>query len=169
MASDAIVVENFDPNYLLFERAAALQTAGFSSRVLVPVQASDRHLGHANPVSEAVAELMARFARVRDPETIPVADVEPYTLNAAYQLRDALTSRRVQSVLVVAPGFRSRRSSLVYRVVLGRAGIRVSCLAVFGERTPENWATSWHGIEVVMEQFIKLHVYRWYVLRGFPE
>jgi hypothetical protein len=37
MAPSAIIlVENFDPDYLLFERAAALLKAGFASRVLVP-------------------------------------------------------------------------------------------------------------------------------------
>jgi hypothetical protein len=165
-SSDAIVVENFDPNYLLFERAAALQQAGVSTRVLVPIQASDPHAGLANPVSRGIAELMANLARVQNPETIPIADVEPYTLNAAYQLRDALVKRHLRSVVVVAPGFRSRRSSLVYRAVLSPAGIHVSCLPVFGDRTPENWAASWHGFEVVAEQFIKLQVYRWCVLRG---
>jgi hypothetical protein len=97
---------------------------------------------------------------------IPVVDVEPYTLNVVRQLRDALTIRHIRSVVVVAPGFRSQRSSLVHRAVLEPVGIRVSCLPVFGERTPENWAASWHGIEVVAEQIIKLEVYRWYVLRG---
>ena len=36
--SDAILVENFDPEYLEFERAATLKNAGIASRVFVPVQ-----------------------------------------------------------------------------------------------------------------------------------
>jgi hypothetical protein len=32
-SSDAIVVENFNPNYLSFERAAALQMARVATRV----------------------------------------------------------------------------------------------------------------------------------------
>src|SRR6266849_6533424 len=38
--ADAILVENFDVDYLPFERAAALQQEGVSSRILVPVMAS---------------------------------------------------------------------------------------------------------------------------------
>src|SRR5256885_17019156 len=37
--SDAILVENLDPNYLLFERAAALEKVGLAPRTLGPVQA----------------------------------------------------------------------------------------------------------------------------------
>ena len=38
--SDVILVENFDPHYLVFERAAALHKAGLAVRVLVPTDAS---------------------------------------------------------------------------------------------------------------------------------
>src|SRR5687768_12797204 len=40
--SDAILVENFDSNYLVFERAANLRRAGFAPRVLIPVLADSR-------------------------------------------------------------------------------------------------------------------------------
>src|SRR5436189_4511758 len=46
--SDIILVENFDPNYVLFERAAALQKAGIAPRIVVPVQGS-HEVGVANP------------------------------------------------------------------------------------------------------------------------
>jgi hypothetical protein len=165
-SSAAIVVENFDPNYLLFERAAALQQAGVAARVLAPVQASRSDVGLANPVSSGIAEVMAKVARVQNLEMIPMTDIEPYTLNAAYQLRDFLVKEHLESVVVVASGFRSHRSSLVYRAVLGPAGIHVYCLPVFGDRTPDNWAATWHGIEIVAEQFVKLQFYRLYVQRG---
>src|SRR5215470_3450743 len=35
--SEAILIENFDPSYLVFERAARLRQAGVAKRVLVPV------------------------------------------------------------------------------------------------------------------------------------
>ena len=38
--SDIILVENFEPDYLVFKRAAALQLGGVASRVFVPVPAS---------------------------------------------------------------------------------------------------------------------------------
>src|SRR5215510_13072488 len=38
--SDAILVENFDPDYLVFKRAAALYNAGLAARVLVHTEVS---------------------------------------------------------------------------------------------------------------------------------
>lgn len=161
--SDLILVENFDPNYLLFERAAALQQAGLAPRTLVPVQASgDSQV--ANPVSRGIAEVMARQARMRAWETIPIREVEPISLNAASQIRDHLAREHVRSVIVVTPGFRSRRSSLVYHTVLDHAGTRVHCVAVFGQKTPGSWAKTWHGVQEVAEEFLKLQYYRFYVL-----
>jgi hypothetical protein len=163
--SDAIFVENFDPSYLLFERAAIVQRAKLSAKVLVPAQASAHDPHRALPVSAAVAELMARFARLQNVEIISLREIEPYTLNAAYQLRRYLVEKRLRSIIVVAPAFRSQRSSLVYEAVLLPAGIAVHCVPVFGPHTPDNWASSWHGIATVSQQLVKLQFYRFHVLR----
>jgi hypothetical protein len=88
--SDVILVENFDPHYLVFERAAALHKAGLAVRVVVPTDAS-RDPERANPVSQGITELMARVARLQDPELLPIRISEPVSLNAAYQIRDFLT------------------------------------------------------------------------------
>src|SRR5262245_49874166 len=48
--SDVILIENFDPTYVLFERAAALEKAGVAPRALVPVQAG-REPASVNHVS----------------------------------------------------------------------------------------------------------------------
>src|SRR5215471_13119763 len=64
LPSDIVLVENFDPTYLVFERAAELERAGLAPRALVPVQISN-DTGSANPVSKGIAELMARQARLR--------------------------------------------------------------------------------------------------------
>jgi hypothetical protein len=163
--SDAILVENFDPHYVVFERAAGLQEAGFSARVLIPVEASRRDPREASAVDRGVAELMARMARVRNPEILPVrGDTEPISLNSALGIRDFLARGRLTSVIVVAPAFRSRRSSLVYRAVLEPAGVRVYCVPVFGQHTLRNWTDTWHGIQDVTLQFIKLQFYRLDVL-----
>jgi len=161
--SDVILVENFDPNYLLFERAAALQKAGLSARVLVTTKASgDPEV--VNTVSKSIAELMARLARVQNLEIIQIREIEPISLNTAHQIRDVLAKEHLRSVLVVTPGFRSRRSSLVSHAVLKPTGIQVYCMPVFGRHTPENWTDTWHGIQEVTEQFLKLQFYRFYVL-----
>ena len=161
--SDAILVENFDPNYLLFERAEALERAGVAPRTLVPVQAS-RDPEVANPVSKGVAEVMARQARLKDWEIVLIREAEPISLNAAAQIRDHLAGDHIKSLIVVTSGFRSRRSSLVYRAVLGEGGTQIHCAPVFGRTTPERWAETWHGIQQVTEEYVKLQYYRFYVL-----
>jgi hypothetical protein len=161
--SHAILVENFDPNYLLFERAAALQQAGVAPTVLVPVRAAPEPY-RVNHVAKGFAEVMARQARLDDWEMIPVDDVEPISLNMARQLRDDLARRRLTSVTVVTSRMRSRRSSLINRSVLGANGTQVHCAPVSGVAGSERWTDTWHGIQTVAEEFLKLQYYRLYVL-----
>jgi hypothetical protein len=160
--ADAILIENFDPDYLLFERAQALHQAGSTSRVFVPAAADFD--GEPSKVKIGFIEVMTRVARLDPPEIIPIHEVEPISLNAAKQIRAVLTREHIRSVMVLSPGLRSRRSLLVYHAVLGRAGIDVSCVPVFGQNTPENWPGTWHGIQEVTEQLLKLQYYRFYVL-----
>ena len=163
--SDAILVENFDHDYLVFEGAAMLQQAGLSPRVIVPVDTSPRDSREASVVDRGIAELMARIAGLRNPEMLPVRDQsEPITYNSAHDIRDFLTAERLRSIIVVAPAFRSRRSALVYRAVLAPASIKVFCMPVFGQHTVQNWPATWHGIQDVALQFIKLQYYRFDVL-----
>jgi uncharacterized SAM-binding protein YcdF (DUF218 family) len=164
--SDAILVENFDPSYPVFERAAALERAGIAPRILVPVESSGEP-GVANVFSGGLAELMARRARLRNWEVIPITGIEPISLNAAAQIRDHLVANPIKSLIVVTPGFRSRRSSLVYRAVLGDVGVHVHCVPVFVTQNPDRWTDTWHGVEAVGEQFVKLQYYRFYVLPRF--
>jgi len=71
----------------------------------------------------------------------------------------------IKSVILVSPGFRSRRSFLVHQAVLGEAGITVGCVPVFSEAAnPQTWARTWHGLQTVGEQFAKLQYYRFYIL-----
>ena len=160
--ADAILIENFDPDYLLFERAQALYKNRLASKVFVPTDAGAD--GTESMVSAGIVEVMSRVAWLERRETIPVQRGEPISLNAAYQILTVLEKQNVRSVLVVTPGFRSQRSALVYSAVLGRAGIAVSCVPVFGTKTRATWTTTWHGIQEVVEQFAKLQYYRWYVL-----
>jgi hypothetical protein len=161
--SDLIVVENIDPSYMLFERAAALRKAGFASRVLVPVQVSDAY-EKANAATLGIAELMARLADLQTPEIMPIRANEPISLNAAYKVKNFLTKEHLRSVIVVTSGFRSKRSALIYEAVLAPAGITVSCVPVFVGAGPRNWSQTWHGIQEVIEQTLKLEFYRFYVL-----
>lgn len=161
--SDALLIDNLDPTYLIFERAAAFERAQVSTRAFVPVRAeADPEL--PNTVSKDIAEVMAGVAHLPNMQFIPVQESEPISLNAAQQIRDVLEREHVRSVVVVSPGFRSRRSFLVYTSVLTPAGIAVGCAPVFGPTTVKNWTTTWHGIQDVGLQFVKLLYYRLYVL-----
>jgi hypothetical protein len=161
--SDAILVENFDADYLVFERASALRRAGLTARVLVPVS-SDPRTSEPDDVARGTAELMARIAGLGPIEVVPVRDVEPISLNAARDIQRFLEREHIRSVIVVAPLFRSRRSSLVYAATLGRTGVKVTCEAARGPHGVNTWTRSWHGIQEVLEQWVKLQYYRVWVL-----
>ena len=98
--SDAILIENFDPEYLLFERARQLRNAGFAPRVLVPVVQSDGS-GEADVVARSVTELMASLSRVGQVELIPVREVEPISLNAARDVLRFAQRENIRSLIVV--------------------------------------------------------------------
>ena len=160
---DAIVVENFDVNYLVFERASELKRKGLTARVLVPVQAAP-DTGEPDLVFGQIAELMGRTARIGELTMIPVRAAEPISLNTAYRVRDFLRKEGIRSVAVVAPAFRSRRSAMIYGTVLAPAGISMRCVPVFGDQTPESWLDTWHGVEQILEQYVKLEYYRLFIL-----
>ena len=107
---------------------------------------------------------MARIARIGTIEIVPTREIEPITLNAARDVQQFLEREHIRSVIVVTPLFRSRRSALVYAATLGNAGIAVRCEPVEGSRGVDTWARSWHGIQEVVEQWLKLHYYRLCVL-----
>ena len=67
-------------------------------------------------------------------------------------------------MILVAPGFRSERSSLIYNAVLAPSGITVSCVPTIGPKATETWTHTWHGIEEVALQFLELQYYRFWVL-----
>jgi hypothetical protein len=161
--SDALLLENFDPDYLVFERAEALRRTGVASRVFVPTELGN--VDEAYSVHKGFVDVMARIARLPDIEIIPIQEREPISLNAAKEIRDFLVRKQIKSVVVVTPGFRSRRSKLVYDTVLEPAGIVVGCVPVFGTKTSGTWTETWHGIQEVAEQFSKLQYYRFFVLR----
>jgi len=161
--SDALLVENFDPTYVLFEHAEALERAGVAPITLVPVEAAGGPDG-VNPVSRGIAEVMARQARLRVWRVIPIGYTEPISLNAATQVRRHLIADGIRSIIVITSGFRSRRSVLVYRATLGVMGIEVHCAPVLNRVSAERWTESWHGIQEVLEEFLKLQYYRFYVL-----
>lgn len=168
-SSDAILAENFDPDYLVLERAGQLRDAGIASRVLVPVQAhtwveGDPGSSQVDAVAMGITDVIARLARVGAFDIVPVRQDEPISLNTARDILRFIEREHIRSVLVVSPLFRSRRSALIYGATLGRAGVTVRCSHVEEMRGVETWSRSWHGVQEVAEQWLKLQYYRWYVL-----
>lgn len=160
---DALLIENFNPNYLLFEKSRKLLESGMAAGVFVPVP-YNRGKSGPNRVSEEIVAVMAEVSRIGEVQTIAIPEVEPIRYNAALVIGRSLKNREINSVMLVTSGFRSSRSSEVMSHVLGPMGIKVYCLPVFGERNPTNWTESWHGIQEVVLEFGKLWYYRLFVL-----
>jgi hypothetical protein len=53
---------------------------------------------------------------------------------------------------------------LIYGETLGRSGVRLHCAPGADRRDVERWTTTWHGMQNVVEQWVKLQYYRLYVL-----
>jgi hypothetical protein len=161
--SDAILIENFDNDYLLFQHARELRRAGLAARVLVPVSA-DPGTMTPNDVALGIADVMARISHIGQIEIIPVREVEPITINALRDVQSFLEREHIRSLIVVTPLFRSRRSALVYGATLGKAGVTLHYQPVQGWRGVHTWTRTWHGVQEVMEQWLKLQYYRLGVL-----
>jgi hypothetical protein len=128
--SDALLLENFDPTYQVFERAAALRRAGIAKRIVVPLGVAPH--GGVDTVRRGVAELMAGVANLGSFETVPIPEEEPISLNAALALAVYLQQTQTRSVTIVTPLFRSKRSMLAYSSAFEPLGITGRCVPVEG-------------------------------------
>ena len=167
MPAEVILVDPLETHYIIFDRAARLYGRGFGSRFIAPVVTPGA--GPQNPgdqVAIDIANLLARTAGIHDPEVITIRDEEPITLNAAIQIRDYLLDHRIGSAVMVTTCFRSQRTFEVYHSVFEPCGLRFSCEPVCGDRSPENWTSSLHGLQEVALELWKLWYYRLWVLWG---
>jgi hypothetical protein len=163
--ADVVVVENLDSDYLLFEETADLITQGKARFALVLVQANGKNPNEPEVVPHGIAEVMIRVAHLKNAEIFPIDQKEPITLNAALQVASSIKDRgNITSAILVTPGFRSKRTHLIFRSVLNEQGVAVSCVPVWGNSRPDNWTTTWHGIQGVCLQYLKLFYYRLFVL-----
>lgn len=157
---DVILIDNQDPNYLLFEKAEELRKNVGAKCVLILLQASGHDPEKPGLVPVGIAEVMIRVARLESAVLLPIQQSEPITLNVARQVAEYLRKTHTKKVLIVAPGFRSRRTQLTFQKALGEVGIDVRCFPVWGTKSPENWTATWHGIQSVLLQHVKLAYYR---------
>jgi len=93
----------------------------------------------ASSVAMGFVDVMCRVASVSDCITFPASVTEPFSLNLARRAAEELRVRGVRSVLMVTA---------------------VHCQPVFGDRTPDNWFNSNHGMEEIALQIAKLLYYR---------
>jgi len=158
--SQAIVIANFDVDYLLFKWAGALERRGFGDRVIIPVKYSKRDESKPNEADKAVAEALCGVADIKAPLFLPVIEKEPISYHVARQVGEKLEKDRIRSVIIVSSALRSKRDFLIFKKVLAEKGITVTCAPVLGEKTPANWMNSWHGVQDVFLQTGKLWYYR---------
>ena len=161
--SDAVLVDNVDPNFLLFDAARQLQARGHAETVLVPILRS-RSGDEPLAVTRGIVDLMCTTAGVERCQVFETPSREPISLNLARHVADELDARGIRSVLLVTPGLRSQRSFEVYGSVFGPRGIVAHCHPVFGAQDTSNWFDSAHGVQDVVLQFLKLWYYRIVVL-----
>jgi hypothetical protein len=159
VTADALVLDNLDANYAIFKRAAQIQQAGKINRVFVSAV-----LEGPDDIDARVVDLMARVSGLHRWEVIATDETEPVALHAAMRVRRVLARENIRSIMLVSPGFRSRRTFLAYRSVLDGAAIGLECVPVIEEYRTVSWTGTWHGIQEVVLQLLKLEYYRLYVL-----
>jgi len=161
--ADVIVIDNLESDYLAFELAGQLVSEGLSRHVLIPIQVG-RNGRDPNLVSRRFVEVMSEVAGLKTPEVVGVRHTEPFSLNVAKQVRERLRGSSVESILVVSPLFRSKRTGLIYQSVFGPVGIKVYCVPTRQSRNQSNWWKTSHGVQNVALEFMKLQYYRFLVL-----
>ena len=162
-AGDAIVLENYDPDYLVFEMARNLRRDGLAPRVILPCGTFGGPT-NLSEVAQGFVEVMARISRMGDIELIPIDAGEPYTLNTATAVAEYLAEHQITSVIVVSPLFRSRRSYAVYQSILEPLDISLTCVPSRSTVQPNTWWQSTHGIQNVMLEFGNLWYYQLFLL-----
>jgi hypothetical protein len=79
--SDAILVENFDPDYLVFERATQLRRDGFASECSCQPGAIQHRRDQCCCARHGGDD--GEDSRLGAMEIVPIREVEPISLNAA--------------------------------------------------------------------------------------
>jgi hypothetical protein len=163
-AADAIVIDNVQPNYRLFERARQLQDQGLATLVLVPIPSVQAD-GTPSQVYVGFMGVMCGIARVENCTPFPTEGREPISLHVAEGVARELYARGIRSILLVTSEFRSQRTATIYRSVLDPRGVRILCQPVPGTHTAHNWFTTTHGMQDFALQLGKLWYYRLFVRR----
>ncbi|MDZ7724855.1 MAG: ElyC/SanA/YdcF family protein [candidate division KSB1 bacterium] len=85
---------------------------------------------------------------------------DPYTYNTARTLTPSLNALGIDSILLLQDNFHIKRSILTYRHVMNAHGIEVEPYVMQIYLNADNWHTSANGWRRVIDEYIKLIVYR---------
>lgn len=143
---DALVV--LSGNSERIAQAAQLKKAGYANWVIL-TQAGD-----ASP------EMDARKMDVPGEMLLIAPGKVTSTYEEAITVRQLMVTRNLKSCIVVTDLFHTQRARLIFREVLGEAGISVYIYPVQNHwYRSTSWRQSWDGIQVTFQEYIKLLAY----------
>ena len=90
----------------------------------------------------------------------------PVTFTSAKEVMEVLAGEGVRKVILISPGFHTRRSYLVYQSLGEPLQIRIYPHASFDGHNHglDRWWTQYHGVHDFVEQGLKL---AYYMVRGY--
>lgn len=143
---DAIIV--LSGNNDRIAEASRLKKAGLSSWVI---------LTQANAISP---EMDARKLDVPGEMLLVAPGIVSSTYEEALSIRQVMAQRNLSSCIVVTDPFHTLRTRLIFNDVLRQTGIRVIVHPVPGHwYTSRTWWQSAEGIQVTIQEYIKLLAY----------
>lgn len=144
--ADAIVV--LSGNNERIAEASRLKKAGLSSWVI---------LTQANATSP---EMDARKLDVPGEMLLVAPGIVTSTYEEALTIKQVMLQRNLRSCIVVTDPFHTLRTRVIFNDVLSPVGIQVMVHAVPDHwYTPITWWQSWEGIQVTVQEVLKLIAY----------
>lgn len=109
-------------------------------------------------------EMLKRGLAEKDFEIIIARIDHPVTLTEAQNAMKAIAKQNVKSAILLAPGFHTRRSYLVYQHAADPYNIKIYPQACFAGNGPGKWWTENSGMRHFAEETVKL---AYYMLCGY--
>ncbi len=168
-AADVVILEGAEVVETGAARAAIeLLSAGTCSRLIVVLHVlpgNKKQYGLDDEYPGLVKKKLLRSGLAeRQVAVIETPEKVPRTLNEANIVLETLSGEGVRRALLLARGFHTRRSFLVYQHVGQRLGILIVPRAYFSEYPLNDWWTHLDGIEDFATEAVKLLYYQ---VRGY--